>query len=132
MRYALDTNTIIHIFLGTETVRNSRDNVIKQGAKLIIPPFVNYEILRGFLCQHAPKREAIYKKMRDNYAIGEMTTLAWEKAAQIYAELYAKRFSVKDADIIIAAFCIVNGYTLVTNNTADFENIGGLQIVDWV
>lgn len=132
MQYALDTNTIIHLLHGTEKVRKARDAALKQGVRLIIPPFVNYEILRGFLCHSAPKREAIYSKMRDNYAIGEMTTVIWEKAAQIYSELYAKRFTVKDADIIIAAFCMVNGCTLVTNNTADFKNMNGLQLVDWV
>jgi tRNA(fMet)-specific endonuclease VapC len=132
MWYALDTNIIIHLLHGTKSVREERDNAIKQGIQLIIPPFVNYEILRGFQCQSAPRREAVYSKMRDNYAIGEMTMPAWETAAQIYAYLYTKRLTVKDADIIIAAFCIVNGYTLVTNNTSDFANISGLQIADWV
>jgi len=61
-----------------------------------------------------------------------MTIAAWKYAAQIYAELYVKRFTVKDSDILIAAFCIANGYILVTNNTKDFENIDGLQMVDWV
>ncbi len=56
----------------------------------------------------------------------------WENAANIYAELYRKRFTVKDADIVIAAFCLANGYTLVTNNISDFKNIDGLQFIDWV
>ena len=66
-----------------------------------------------------------------NCALGEMTVDAWERAANIYAELYAKRFTVKDADIVIAAFCMVNEYTLVTANTKDFENIDGMQFVNW-
>ena len=55
----------------------------------------------------------------------------WTVAVKIYAELYNKRLTVGENDIQIAAFCLYNGYTLVTNNTADFENITGLQLVDW-
>jgi len=34
-------------------------------------------------------------------------------------------------DILIGAFCIKNGYTLVTNNTDDFKNMNGIKLVDW-
>ena len=61
-----------------------------------------------------------------------MTFNVWLCAARIYAELYTKRFTITDADILIAAFCMENGYTLVTANIKDFENIDGLQIVNWV
>ena len=131
MQYALDTNIIIHLLYGTNTVRNARDNAITQGATLIIPPFVNYEIMRGFLYQSAPKREAVYSKMKDNYAIGEMTTATWEKASSIYASVRRAGFTVGDADILIAAFCLINGCTLVTNNTKDFANIASVNLVDW-
>ena len=132
MHYALDTNIIIHLLYGTTAVRDARDDALRQGARLIIPPFANYEILRGFLYQSAPKREAVYSKMRDNYAIGEMTTAAWEKAAMIYSATRRAGFTIGDADILIAAFCMVNGYTLVTANTKDFVNINGLKLVNWV
>lgn len=36
-----------------------------------------------------------------------------------------------DSDILIAAYCIVNDYTLVTDNTSDFERIEGLKFVNW-
>jgi len=132
MQYALDTNIIIHLLYGTEPVREARDNALKQGIKLIIPPFVNYEILRGFMYQSAPKREAIYDKMRSIYTIGDMTTATWERAASIYANTRRAGYTIGDADILIAAFCLVNDYTLVTNNTKDFENIDGLRLVDWM
>lgn len=131
MQYAMDTNIIIHLLHGTAAVREARDNALKRGAKLIIPPFVNYEIMRGFLYQAAPKREAIYRLMKESYAIGEMTTSTWEKAAAVYATVRHAGFTVGDADILIAAFCLVNGFTLVTNNTRDFNNMVGLKLADW-
>lgn len=132
MEYAFDTNTIIHLMRGTPSVRDSRETARKSGAQFIVPPFVNYEVMRGLIIKPIPKYEKAYRIICDNCVLGEMTVEVWQRSAQIYAELYAKHFTVKDADIIIAAFCMANGYTLITNNTKDFEHIEGLQLVDWV
>jgi tRNA(fMet)-specific endonuclease VapC len=53
------------------------------------------------------------------------------KAAEIRANLEERHLPIGAADIFIAAHCIVNGYTLVTDNTKDFERIDGLDIVNW-
>ena len=66
------------------------------------------------------------------YPIGEMRLETWELAANIYTDLRKAHYTVGDADILIAAFCLIDGYTLVTNNTKDFKNIDGLRFVDWV
>jgi len=60
-----------------------------------------------------------------------MNLAAWEEAATIYAQTRKAGRPVDDNDILIAAFCIVNGYTLVTNNTKHFTDINSLLIVDW-
>ena len=60
-----------------------------------------------------------------------MTTQALEVAARTYANLRKKGKTIGDADIMIAAFCVVNDYTLVTANIKHFTDIDGLQLVDW-
>ena len=50
---------------------------------------------------------------------------------QVYTELYDKRLTVGEIDMLIAAFCLANDYTLVTSNTKDFENISGIKLADW-
>jgi len=132
MEYAFDTNTIIHLMRGTPSVRENREKAQKSGARFIIPPFVNYEVRRGLIIKPVPAYEKAYAVICDNCSLEDMVADAWEHAARIYAKLYTKHFTVKDADILIAAFCMVNGYTLVTANTNDFENIEGLQFVNWV
>ena len=81
----------------------------------------------------APKKYKNYKDFAYNgYCdIGELCSRVWKKAEEVYAELYSKGFTVGEIDILIAAFCLVNNYTLVTNNTKDFENINGLNFLDW-
>ena len=132
MKYAFDTNTVIHLMRGTESVHNARDIAVGDGKEFFIPPFVNYEILRGLAIKPMPSHVEAYDIICDNCEIGEMTVAVWQCAAKIYAQLYEKRFTVRDSDILIAAFCIVHGHTLVTNNIKDFENIDGLTFEDWV
>jgi len=132
MDFAFDTNAIIHLMIGTSSVRQKRNKAYNNGARFIVPPFVQYEIQRGLLIKPNNKHEQVYNRLLENCELGEMTTTAWKKAAEIYADLYTKRFTVKDSDIVIATFCMVNEYTLVTNNTKNFENMDGLTFVDWV
>ena len=54
-------------------------------------------------------------------------------AARLKADLVEKGSPIgnKDADIFIAAYCMNNDYTLVTDNTSDFERIDNLSIINW-
>ena len=132
MEYALDTNTMIHLMLETNSVWERSVKAQESGARLIVPPIVHYEIRRGLLIRPSRKRNMAYAIICDYCSLEDMSADAWELAAKIYAELYEKRFSVEDADILIAAFCMANGYTLVTDNIKDFENIEGLTVENWV
>ncbi len=60
-----------------------------------------------------------------------MSAEVWELAAVLYADLRRAGRTVDDADLLIAAFCVEGGYTLVTSNTRHFEGIDGLQLVNW-
>ena len=55
----------------------------------------------------------------------------WNKAAEIYISLKQKGQLIKEADILIAAYCLVNGYTLVTRNIKDFIRIDDLNFINW-
>jgi predicted nucleic acid-binding protein len=116
---------------GSQSVRENKNNAQKNGASFYIPPFVNYEVLRGLAIKPIVSHEKAYTVICENSTLGEMTVEVWKKAVNIYAELYTKHFTVKDADIIIAAFCMVKDCTLVTNNAKDFININALKIVNW-
>lgn len=41
-----------------------------------------------------------------------------------------KRYRIKLPDAIVAATALHHGYTLVTNNTADFDKIKGIKILN--
>jgi len=131
MTYALDTNIIIHLLRGTPTVVSQYDKMIMLGTLIIIPPYVDFEIRRGLRYANATAKEKIYQKLCDSCEIGEMRRETWVYAANLYSDLRHNKFTVGDADLLIAAFCFVDGYVLVTNNTRDFEKFLNLPLVDW-
>ena len=133
MTYALDTNIIIRYLRDNELVKQNIREAILEKQELIIPRAVDYEMCRGFRCTPAPKKSKNYNDFAYNgYCdVVEVCPRTWQKAEEVYAELYSKGFTVGEIDILIAAFCLINDYTLVTNNTKDFENISSLRLVDW-
>ena len=134
MTYALDTNIIIKYLRNSVNITQRYNNAINSGYSIAIPKIVDYEIRRGFRILPAPKKEAAYQRLIGTpsiCSIVEMDESSWERAEQVYEELYHKGFTVDEMDILIAAICLENNYTLVTNNEKDFKNISGLTLVNW-
>ena len=132
MTYALDTNIISYWIRKNEEVVKHLNLILRQGNKIVIPPTTYYEIRRGFKHKSAPGKEFAFSLMCKAYEIGTMNLTAWEEAANIYAYTRKAGKPVEDTDILIAAFCIVNGHTLVTHNTKHFEGVKDLLLVDWI
>jgi len=60
-----------------------------------------------------------------------MNRAIWNEAVKIYANLKNKGNLIEDADIFIGAYCIVNDYILITNNSSHLGRIDGLNFVEW-
>ena len=136
MTYVLDTNTISFFIRGEGNVDiHFKKEIIEAGNPYAIPYIVAYEIKRWLLdkptktlLSFAIQFDILFENIIDK---AEMPGVVWEKAVEIYILLKQKGQLIGDADILIAAFCIVNGYTLVTDNINDFNRIAGLNIVNW-
>ena len=131
MTYALDTNIIIDILNKNSSLVKQFNDYVINNTIMVIPSAVDYEISKGFYHTPSPRKEAVYNNMRLNCPVIEVNKDIWDCTAKLWANLRKSGFAVGDFDILIAAYCIINGYTLVTHNTRDFINITGLQIVDW-
>jgi len=132
MVYVLDTNIIIHYLRKEPNVRQNFRNAVTSNHDIIVPQVVDYELKRGFRIVSAPKQEANYKLLLQECAVATMDAQSWEYAEQVYESLYHKRLTVGELDMLIGAFCVAKGYTLVTNNTSDFINMDELNLLDWV
>ena len=136
MVYALDTNTISFLLRGeVKVVKCFQKEIVKVGNPYVIPPIVYFEIRRWLLnkptkalyvfSQHFDRMFGNVKNKAD------MSSSVWDKAVDIYISLKDKGQLIGDADILIAAYCIDNDYTLVTDNERDFGRINEIKIVNW-
>ena len=131
MVYALDTNIVIKYLRNESNVIQNFRNAVVANYDIVIPQAVDYEICRGFRLVTATRKKANYNMLLQDCKIIEMDVPSWKRAEEIYENLYRKGFTVGELDMLIAAYCLTHGCTIVTNNTKDFENIDGLAIVDW-
>jgi len=133
--YALDTNIVSYILKSDEAVTKRYFTELQNGTEFIVPPIVMYEIRRGLLAEKMFKRLANFEEFFNDIVAQDFNLDVWLKAAEIYAslKLQGKPIGGKwDGDVLIAAYCITNKYTLVTNNTRHFENIGEMKFVNWI
>ena len=131
MKYALDTNIISFIMKKNETVRERYFEAASKGIYCVVPLMVYYEVKRGLKANNAGNRLRSFENICTALGITNLTSADMDIAADIYAKRKSLGKPIDDADLLIAAQCISHGYTLVTNNTKHFQDISGLEIVDW-
>ncbi|MCL1988015.1 MAG: PIN domain-containing protein [Firmicutes bacterium] len=131
MIYALDTNIISYMMKNDETVRNNQLVFIKNGGTCIIPLMAYYEIKRGLIAKNATTKMRIFEDLCSQLEIKKLTKNDMDTAALIYSNCKKAGTPIEDADLLIAAQCLTNGYTIVTANIKHFDIVDGLAIVDW-
>jgi len=131
MIYALDSNIVSYILKDDAKVIALYRKALSEGDDIVIPPIVFYEVQRGLLAANLSKRLTKFDVFCRKTRQPGFHPSVWRKASQIYATLYRQRNLIDDADIFIAAYCLVNDFTLVTNNTRHFDRIDGLRLVNW-
>ena len=132
MIYVLDSNTISFMLDGDRNVIARYRRESDKGSVVIIPPVVYYEVQRGLLAAKLNKKLMQFDILCREIEQPEFEKRVWRKAAEIWATLRQTGKTLDDdGDIFIAAYCLVNNYPLVTNNTKDFERIDGMTLIDW-
>lgn len=131
MIYALDSDTLSYMLKNDKKVQEGFENTIAAEDSYSIPPIVYYEVTRGLTYIKANvKLKALQKLYDGSVKNNNMTMEMWNKSIELYAQLKAKGQLIGDGDIFIASFCIVNDYTLITNNTDHFKVIKELKIIN--
>ena len=108
---------------------------LRQGDIYVIPPLCYFEISWHLIWKNAKRQSLVFNDLYQNSLTNmQMGEDDIRLAASIKAKLVANGTPIgdKDADIFIAAYCIINDYTLVTDNVGDFQRIDGLKYTNWV
>ena len=129
--YALDTDVISFILKGDENIATRFRRELENGSRISVPPPVLYEIRRWLIFNSSGNRSRLFNDLCSELVMEDMRLNAFELAAAEHARLKRDGYTLGDADILIAGYCVDNNYTLVTNNTKHYSLIEGLDIEDW-
>lgn len=131
MKWLLDSNTCI---------RYLRAPLSPVGIRLASTPadekalstIVVFELLRGAYRSLRPdeNRERV-RAFAALYIVLDFDSGVAETAAQIDADLMRRGERIGGNDVLIAATALHNQLILVTHNTREFTQVGGLRLEDW-
>lgn len=77
------------------------------------------------------RRQKLQALLRDVDVL-DLTSDIAQRFGEIRAYLMDRGLPTPDLDLLHAATALLHGLTMVTHNTADFANVPGLTVVDWM
>ena len=128
-RYMLDTDIASYVIRGTNKALNRR--VVAHSGRLCMSAITYHELLYGARMRGSRRLEGAIEALVEVVPVVEFSAAAADKAGSLRAALDQAGKAIGVMDSLIAANALAEGCTLVTNNTAHFSRIDGLQIVNW-
>lgn len=120
--YLIDTNVAIYYF-GMALSKESEKYIEQILVEKYFISVINRIELLGFKAINKNESEAI------NSFITNSMVFDLDEDIIVETIKIRKNYSIKLPDAIIAATCLVNGCSLVTNNIRDFDKIEGLHLI---
>lgn len=129
MAYLIDTNIAIHARDGTDAVL---DRLAAHDGEVLMSALSLAELQRGLY--RDPAFTAIRQARLEVLLRGVPVVPFDAAAARAYGRIIAQCGWVRgrDYDRMIAAHAISTGSVLVTDNEADFRDVPGLTVENWV
>jgi tRNA(fMet)-specific endonuclease VapC len=130
MKYLLDTNICVYYL-------NQREPVVSTIARVDQGDLAISQITLAELQFGAHNSEHVQRNLeRVSFLENSVQVLPLDSSvtlefARMKAELRKAGTPIDDFDLFIGATAIVNGLTLVTNNTKHFQRLGNLSLENW-
>lgn len=131
MRYMLDTNICIY------AIKHKPEQVFTHlqehdPVDVCISSVTYAELVHGVEKSKAiEKNRVALALLLANIEIMNFDSLAAENYGKIRAELEKAGTPIGPLDMMIAGHAKALGYTVVTNNTKEFERVKGLKLENW-
>lgn len=132
MAVVLDTDTLSAVLRRDPMIAPKAQTYLQVHQRFTFSTITRYEILRGLKAKNATRQLTAFDRFCAVSTILPLTDPIIVQAAAIYADLYQRGKLIGDADILIAATAMVEGYGLATNNERHFARINGLRIENWL
>ena len=128
----LDTDILSALMRQEPAVTVKAQAYLVEHQRFTFSIITRYEVVRGLKAKGATKREKAFDRFCATSEVLALTEAVIVKAAEIYASLYTHGTLVGDADILIAATALVNGFGVTSNNEKHFRRIAGLHVENWL
>lgn len=131
MRYMLDTNICIY------AIKHKPEQVFMRLQEhdpidICISSVTYAELVHGVEKSKAiEKNRVALALLLANIEIMNFDSLAAESYGKIRADLEKAGTPIGTLDMMIAGHAMALGYTVVTNNTKEFERVKGLKLENW-
>jgi tRNA(fMet)-specific endonuclease VapC len=131
MNYLLDTDICIYWLRGNAKIR---EHLVVVGPQSVAVSTITLAELRyGAACSaRAEDNHNAIDDFVSGLTILELTTGVARQFGGIKALLRAQGNLIEDFDLLLAATAIEYDLTLVTNNTAHFDRVPRLKLVNWL
>jgi tRNA(fMet)-specific endonuclease VapC len=131
MRYLLDTNIV------SDLVRNPQGRVAERirkigEARVCTSIIVAAELRYGAVKKGSPRLTAQLEVVLGALDVPPLEAPADAAYGLARARLEQAGTPIGDNDLLIAAHAIALGYTMVTDNEAEFARIGGFACENWL
>jgi tRNA(fMet)-specific endonuclease VapC len=130
MSFVVDTNTCSAYIRGNPLVYN---RFLQYSGQLYISVVTLGELtIWSSRAKAPPKRAKQVHDLLTSVNIIDVNADIGRKFGEVQASLLDRGKPAPPLDLLIAATALVHGYTVVSHNTADFQNVPGLTVVDWL
>lgn len=131
-QFVLDTDILSAMMRKNPLVRTKAQSYLAQHDRFTFSIITRYEILRGLKARQAHKQTTLFERFCAQSAVLQITDEIIVVASDIYADLYRRGELIGDADILIAASALTNGFGVVTNNESHFRQVRDLIVENWL
>lgn len=128
----LDTDILSLLMRKNSSVLAKAREYLSEHGRFTISIITRYEILRGLKAKGAQQQASRFEDFCAKNRVLPITDDVVLRAADIYADLYKRGELIGDADILIAASALVNGFAIVTNNVEHFRRVKSLEVLNWI
>ena len=135
IEYALDTNTLSELMRPSPNIAFER-RLAQRWTSCAVPAPVVDELQYGISRIRTPERRAVYQEWLERLMVDIPIVPLDAMCAQWHGRERARLASGGKPpalyDGLIASIAVVNELTLVTHNTADFEQFSNIVLEDWL
>ncbi len=132
MRYLLDTNTCIYIIKRSPPDVYDRFKTLHIG-DVGVSSITYCELQFGVAKSSRPdENQLALTEFLSPLEVRDFPSAAAIAFGKIRAHLQSAGTPIGNYDLLIAAHALYEGFTLVTNNTEEFNRVPGLKLENWI